>query len=73
LILPDSNAGELGEKLLMKRPEIRSRQPIPGRRQVNQDSSRMVSADLGEPFDDRVQISQCRSPRVRQDGEASIL
>ena len=70
LILPDSCVDELGEKTPMKRPEIRSRQPIAGRRKVNQDTSRMVPADVGEPCDDRVQISHCRSPRVRRDGEA---
>ena len=69
LILLDTCVGELGKKLPMKGPDIRSRQTIVGRRKMNQDTSRVVSADFGESFDDRVQLSQCRSPRVRQDGE----
>ena len=69
MILLDTRLGELGMKLPVKCPEIPSRQPVVGRRKVNQDTSRLVSAECGESFDDAVQISQCRSPRVRQDGE----
>jgi len=69
LIPLNTCVGESGKKLPMEGPEIRSRQTIVQCRKVNQDTSRVASADFGESFDDRVQLSQCCLPRVRQDGE----